>query len=162
MVDVQSIRSVLDFDPETGVFTWKKTMTGTAKNGDIAGNMCRGRRRIKVFGKTFIASRLAWLMVNGSLPVGEIDHVNCDSTDDRFCNLRIADRKLNSANRRVFKNNSSGKKGVSWDAKNQKWRAGIKVNGKSFNLGRYASKEAAAAAYEHAAISAFGEYARAS
>lgn len=44
--------------------------------------------------------------------------------------------------------NTSGRPGVSWDRSRAKWKASVKRQGKSIHLGRYATKEEAAAAVE--------------
>ena len=42
----------------------------------------------------------------------EVDHINGNSLDNRRCNLRIVTRSENMANRAIFRNNTSGYKGV--------------------------------------------------
>ncbi|MEY9198673.1 hypothetical protein ABIA16_003789 [Sinorhizobium fredii] len=49
-----------------------------------------------------------------------------------------------------------GYKGVYFDAKNGKWMCRAKINGKTKYLGRFASPEDAAMAYDHAAVAAWG------
>lgn len=75
-------------------------------------------------------------------------------------NCRWAQRAEQSRNRRpsrqwAFKDapiatNKSGIRGVSWSKRDGKWAAAICIGGKQKNLGRFASKEAAAAAYDAA------------
>jgi len=48
------------------------------------------------------------------------------------------------------KQSTSKFKGVSWQSSRQKWYAGIRINGRATNLGRYDSERAAAAAYNKA------------
>lgn len=88
-----------------------------------------------------------------------IDHVNGNGLDCRRSNMRFATHAQNQRNQRRSVANTSGFRGVSWDAENLKWRASITVEGKSINLGRFDMAEDAAAAYDRAAISAFGEFA---
>lgn len=52
---------------------------------------------------------------------------------------------------------SSKYRGVSWHSQTGKWKAQIKVLGKDVNLGRHISEEAAAKAYDKAAICARGK-----
>jgi hypothetical protein len=92
-----------------------------------------------------------------------VDHVNGDGLDNRRLNLRIATPSQNHANRSAD-NRISGKtsrfKGVYFDRGREKWGATIHVNGKTQGLGRYDAEEAAAAAYDLAAVKAWGEFAR--
>ena len=46
----------------------------------------------------YVAHRLAWLYMTGEWPRHEIDQINLDRSDNRFCNLRPANRSQNSAN----------------------------------------------------------------
>ena len=98
----------------------------------------------------------------GTKELQETDHINCDSLDNRKCNLRLATRKQNGSNRRIPKSNTSGYKGVSWDKtttnRDKKWLARIKVNNRLINLGRYLTKEEAAQVYNQAASQYFGEF----
>lgn len=55
-----------------------------------------------------------------------------------------------SRNRRVQKNNTSGVKGVSYDKKNNSYRASIGVNGRVIHLGRFKSLEDAKLARKEA------------
>jgi hypothetical protein len=87
-----------------------------------------------------------------------VDHRNHDTLDNRRRNLRVCDHAQNAQNRRRFKNNRSGHKGVCWRPECKKWRAYINVDNKRINLGNFDSKEAASAAYESAAAILHGEF----
>jgi hypothetical protein len=93
----------------------------------------------------------------------DTDHKNGDGLDNRDENLRPATRSQNLANQRVNRQNTSGFKGVYWDSgtgsRNKRWRARIKVNGKSRPLGGFASREEAGRAYDAAAREIHGEFA---
>lgn len=78
----------------------------------------------------------------------EVDHVNRDTSDCRCENLRIASRRLQGLNRGLFKNNTSGAKGVCWH--NGAWQVSLKVDGKLRYLGRYAQKHVAEHVYAKA------------
>jgi len=65
------------------------------------------------------------------------DHVNRKKNDNRRCNLRNITPTENYINRGLTVRNTSGYLGVSWNIKNEKWMASIRVNKKSKNLGYY-------------------------
>jgi hypothetical protein len=90
----------------------------------------------------------------------EVDHENRNGLDCRRTNLRLATHRQNIMNTGLRPANTSGYKGVSWDKENQKWRASIRAYGRSYNLGRFSTKEEAARAYNEAASRLHGSFAR--
>lgn len=88
-----------------------------------------------------------------------VDHANGDGLDNRRSNLRPATQDQNLANKRLYRNNTSGFKGVTWHAATSSWRARITVDGRKRSLGLYATPDAAARAYDSAAVEIFGEFA---
>ena len=81
-----------------------------------------------------------------------IDHISRDKSDNRKANLRICSYSENNKNKGLFKNNTSGAKGVFWDKTNHSWRAVIGVNSKNKYLGTYRTFSEAKAAREAAEI----------
>lgn len=158
MLTREEIVQLLDYNPETGVFTWKKTRRGLAR-GSVAGSVIwSGHRRITIGKKQYFAHKLAWLWVHGEIPECDLDHANRCRDDNRIVNLRKATRSENLANT-WRSTNTSGYKGASKIAGTDKWLATIKVMGKSRYLGRFSSPQKAHEAYMDAARKAFGEFA---
>ncbi len=162
----EEVRRLLDYDPDSGVFVWRenperRSNWNTRWAGTRAGENSGKHRVITIDHVGYLASRLAWLHVTGSWPQNDIDHINCDPTDDRFCNLRDATCSQNLANTRLRARNTSGAKGVHFDRSREKWMAFITVQGRYMNLGRFATREEAQEARTLAAAKHFGEFARA-
>lgn len=88
------------------------------------------------------------------------DHINGNRLDNRRSNLRSVEPWQNAVNTCVYKNNPSGRKGVTWDRHSGKWRARIQVNRRQMNLGVFDTIEAAANAYSAAAKIYHAEFAR--
>lgn len=88
------------------------------------------------------------------------DHIDGDGLNNRRDNLRPATNIQQKCNRRTFKNNTSGIKGVSWSAQNGKWVAYIYLNGKKKSLGSFSDIEDAKAARSAATVQFHGEYVR--
>ena len=132
------LRDVLDYQPETGVFTWKISPNKRIRVGDATGtSLSSGYRRVRVLGTSYRAHRLAWFYVHGEWPPEQIDHINGVRDDNRIKNLRCATYTENQKNKRRGKNNTSGVVGVSWNKQRQKWHVVIKVNRQDIFLGLY-------------------------
>jgi hypothetical protein len=151
----ERLRELLDYEPETGIFRWRKSRQ--VKAGTRAGCQYGACRTIHIDRVQHYAHRLAWLYVYGEHPPHEIDHVNGDPSDDRIVNLRSCTHRENSLNRRG--RGASGLKGVCQRA-NGRWCATISLDGKNTHLGSFDTKEEAAAAYDAAARRHYGEFAR--
>lgn len=149
----ERLRSVLDYDKGTGLWTW-------LKDGKRAGTRRKdGYVQISVDRRLYLSHRLAWLWMTGDWPPGEIDHCDVVPGNDAWANLRLADRQKSSANTRRRADNKSGFKGVS-ALPNGLWLACIKKNGRTIHLGRFGDASDAHAAYRAAATNHFGEFAR--
>lgn len=135
------LRKLLDYDPHTGVIT-RKTRWGSKGPGSVPGGISpQGYRQIGVYGRTYPAHRLAWLLTYGVWPADDIDHINRNRDDNRITNLRLATRSENLHNTGAQPNNTSGHKGVNWHKRACKWEARICVHRKQKHLGFYANIE---------------------
>lgn len=155
------LQEVLTYDRVTGLFHWKVASNNFIKVGAVAGNLtARGYIEIQIDGKAYRAHNLAWFYVTGEWPRLEVDHRNTDQADNTWSNLREATRSQQCANRSTPRNNKLGVKGVSLHKATGKYIAQIGINGKRKHLGLFKTIPEAAAAYEKAAIAAWGEFAR--
>ena len=135
-------KKILDYDPCTGILYWK------SRNGRIAGYKSSQQYiSLNINRVRYAAHRIAWLIQTGDFPKNEIDHINGIRSDNRWENLREANRKQNCENRAVQKNNTSGYVGVYWLKNCKKWCARIKHNKKYVPLGLFDDKRDAAEAY---------------
>lgn len=153
----QRLRSLVDYNPESGVFTWKDTRRGKVKIGDIAGGKTKtGYWCISIDGLLYGAHRLAWLHTHGSWPTCVIDHINCIPSDNRLKNLRDVSHSLNAQNqRRARIDNETGVLGVKKTTTGRyKASIGAKLAGTSvkLHLGTYDSADKASAIYSHAKL----------
>jgi hypothetical protein len=161
MITQADLKEILNYNPATGVFVWKKALARRLTVGDIAG--CEqgcGYIRIRICNKNYYAHRLAWLYVHGAWPELDIDHINGCRDDNRIDNLRLATQTQNNGNTRIPSHNSSGVKGVHWSTKERRWVVQIHQNNWPKRIGAFKDIEAAKAAYAEAAKSYFGEFAR--
>lgn len=109
-----ALLEALSYDRETGVFRWERDSV-RRRAGDVAGSKFhkRGYIMIRVGYDRFLAHRLAWFYVYGQWPVGEIDHINHDTSDNRLSNIRDVTRKENCWNSSVRNQNSLNIKHIS-------------------------------------------------
>lgn len=70
---------------------------------------------IKVKKRQLKAHRIVWLLNTGDWPSGEIDHINRVRDDNRFENLRVADRSLQVSNRTRYPDPETGTVGIHVD-----------------------------------------------
>lgn len=157
------LREILHYDPDSGEFRWLERLAYRIRVGDVAGglNKTTGYRVITICRRGYKAHQLAWLYMTGAWCRPATDHRDLDQANNRWSNLRRATKSANSANRRRFRNNTSGFKGVHQDRGFGRWVARICKDGRTHYLGRFATPQAAHAAYVAAAKRLFGEFARA-
>ena len=146
----ERLKELLHYDPETGIFTRLENSSRSHKNkGCAAGYLQNGYHKINIFGKLYRAHRLAWLYINGSNPIGEIDHIDGNRINNSFSNLRDVSHSVNMQNQRHARsNNSMSVLGIRKSG--DKFAARIGFNGKRFHLGIFETKEAAHLAYLNA------------
>ena len=137
------VREIFDYSSDTGIVT-HRTKKVKAKIGDRAGSSSKTQSRyLRVLGKKELEHRIIWLYTFGYLPIGEIDHINHDRTDNRLCNLREVTHHSNMKNKPKYTSNSTGTTGVSIDKRCGKYRAYLSVDGKPKGLGYFDSYDAA-------------------
>jgi len=154
MITQEQLKERLHYEPETGVFTWlngrRKAKTAGWKN---TYEYLQIKLTVDGVTKQYLAHRLAWFYMFGKWPK-EIDHINRDRSDNRLCNLRLANRSQALINR-FTKHEASGFRGTNLDARVNKWQAqiGTTINGerRRYHLGYFDTREEAAAAYQGAA-----------
>jgi len=153
---LEKLKSLLDYDPATGIFRWKISGKGR-KVSKIAGSINnQGYVMIGTKYRRFYAHRLAWYITYGYLPK-ELDHINRDTSDNRICNLRECTRSQNKANALPYKNRKY--KGIYFNKRLGKYQAQIEHNYKQYYLGLFDTPKAAALAYNAKAIELHGEFA---
>jgi hypothetical protein len=157
-----SVKQVLDYESETGIFRWKVRTSLRIHAGDIAGAVDKkGYIQIGIDGSRFAAHRLAWVFIHGCQPPNQIDHIDLNKSNNRSVNLREATNSQNQANQRLSSRNTSGFKGVYWSEISGRWISKICVNGSDIYLGCFGTPEDAHARYVEASGKYFGEFARA-
>ena len=161
MIDFDTVVNLISYCPQAGSVEWSYRPRGmfsslasyaswNAKYANRrAGSVGKDRhgkkiRKITILGETYQEHRIIWLYMTGSWPSDQIDHINQDSTDNRWANLRESDAFKNMKNRPMQKTNTSGVTGVSWCSVRSKWRARPMADGKRVCLGYFDDLDIAA------------------
>jgi hypothetical protein len=164
--DAEYLRQCLDYDPDTGVLTWRERprehfpderawkIWNTKNAGKPAGTP--RRRYVGIHDHPRMIHRVIWKLVTGKEPPRQIDHRDQDFMNNRWNNLREATGHENQRNRGAQSNNTTGFKGVS--KYDNRFRARIFFNGKTRCLGSFRTAEAAHAAYCTAAREHHGDF----
>ncbi len=160
-VTAERVRELLHYDPETGIFTHKVSRGGVSA-GDIAGCLdSLGYVRISLGrGASRFAHRLAWLLVYGKWPDGDIDHIDQAKANNRIANLRDVSRSANNQNRDKPQRNNMfvGIKNIQRGSPNLPFRVRFKKDQRIVYDECFASLEQAIAARD-AAVVQFHPYA---
>lgn len=165
MITQTRLKEVLDYSPETGVFTWRErdvpldadrakvSAWNTKYAGKAAGVKTHGYIRISIDDKKHYAHRLAWLYSYGSMP-SLLDHKNRNGFDNRISNLRIATKRQNVKNS-DRRDNTSGHRGVRRSANGKRFIVQHKTPGRPCSyIGTFDTIDEAVAAYKAACESA--------
>jgi len=146
---------LLTYDPLAGTMTWLRDGR-RFKAGTAAGYTCETNPyiRIGLGERSYLAHILAWFYVTGAWPEKDIDHKDRDPSNNCWANLRLATGSENCANSGLHSDNTTGYRGVS-KRPNGIYR--VTLAGK--DIGTFSTAEAAARAYDSAAVKLFGEFA---
>lgn len=156
------LREHFKYDPETGSLIWiKRPYRSHVVVGSIAGTKRNDVQLVvSVQHAQLLVHRVAWWFATGEWPKEEIDHINCDSLDNRLCNLREADRAENCFNKRPYSRGGKGLKGAFYHKRDKCWFGQIRHNNQQFHLGNFKTEIDAHLAYCEAAKKLHSEFAR--
>ena len=156
----EEIAGVMRYNPKTGEFRRKDR-----PNAKVGSFNQKGRLRITVNGKKFLASRLAWLLYYGEWPAQTVDHIDGDRANNCIANLRLATLTEQQCNRGLPENNTSGVKGASFNKRRSAaglapWETYITIYGSRAHLGFFVDLESAKAVRLRAEAAHHGDFAR--
>lgn len=147
----EELHRLFDYSVVTGKLYWKVKFTRRVKLNMPAGTPgVNGYTNVRINKIEYKAHRLIWMWVTGEDP-GDylVDHKNRQRDDNAWHNLRLATRGQNKIN--------SCSKGTRLQP-NGRWNARLKVDGKLYTFGSYATEAEARAAYEKASRDLHGEF----
>lgn len=151
-IDLEELRNRLDYDPSTGILTWK-IKRRSVNPGDRAGCIARdGYRKITYNNQIYPASVLIWFWMTGVWPFEVVDHKNRIKDDNRWLNLRLATQRQNTTNSRTKLGDRRGIQEMWGPRAGTRYRVGMCVEGKRLEIGLFKSLEEAKEAYRSASI----------
>lgn len=125
-VEYNDLSELFYYDPNAGTIHTKKPQ-GKHSFGDVVGfPTTSGYIAVSAGRDQLYAHRVAWYLQTGRHPVEQVDHINGNKHDNRWCNLREASNGQNSMNRKKLSNNTSGFKNVDFHKASGKWRARVR------------------------------------
>lgn len=149
VITPELLRQLLRYEPEAGKLFWKerprelfksltqyKTWNTRFANKEAFGISAHQYRAGMILGTRVLAHRVAWAIYYDAWPIGDIDHINHNRSDNRIINLRNVDRKTNGKNLSISLRNKTGFIGVHKTIYNT-FVASIKVNRKNIYLGSF-------------------------
>ncbi len=107
----------------------------------------QGYGQIRYHGRLVLSHRLAYAFANGMDAAGLVDHKCHNPLCVNPGHLRSVTSKQNLENKSgLATNNTSGVRGVTWNKRNNKWRAQVGHNGRNHSAGDWDTIEEAEAA----------------
>jgi hypothetical protein len=111
----EKLKGLLNYNPDTGIFTWKVATNNRIRVGEVAGSIDANRyRRIRIEGVKYLEHRLAFLYMLGTVP-DNVDHIDQDRSNNKWPNLRVCSLSENQHNRAININSTSCLKGISFN-----------------------------------------------
>lgn len=179
-VAIETLQILLRLDCETGRLFWRQRPveffdegrysaartsawwnTRYAETEALTAVTAKRYRGGSILGQRYLAHVVVFALYNGRWPAGVVDHEDTDQTNNRPLNLRDSTKAQNGWNRGGERNSTSRYCGVSWNAARGKWAAQCAdAAGNNRHIGLFSEEEAAARAYDQAAMKWHGEFAR--
>ena len=150
------LRDLLDYDPASGLLTWKRVTRGNLVNL-IGREACArvkppGGYKVGIIaGREYYAHRVIWALVHGEWPK-YVDHIDGNKLNNRLSNLRSVDAATSARNMPRLRTNRSGVSGVSYSERRRKWHAYIQVNRRKHHVGFFENFSEAGSARQSAQI----------
>nr|WP_278388430.1 HNH endonuclease signature motif containing protein [Brucella intermedia] len=124
---ISRLHEVLTYDPVSGELRWKERANNKTFNTRYAfkaAGVVNGRYlKVSIDGNIYTAHRIAWALQTGQSDFAEIDHVNGNTFDNSYSNLRAVTHRKNMRNLPLRSDNSTGAHGVYFNAKTRRWYA---------------------------------------
>ena len=157
--NANKFRELFVYDPLTGKLLNVISRPPRGKIGAEAGWVnSQGYYRVSVHGRDLPGHVVIWVMMTGSYPAEDIDHIDGNRSNNIWTNLRLATRRQNLMNQGKRPNNRSGFKGVTSRGNSHSVR--FRANGKVIHIGSFPTAKEAAEAYDREVVKHQGDFAK--
>jgi hypothetical protein len=148
----ERLQKLVQYDRRTGEFRWRMHENLEHCAGEIAGCSMRSDYWcIHIDGRGYRAHQLAWLYMTGEWGRPLIEHRDGDPFNNRWRNLRLANRLTNVSRCQRRRSERSVFGGITLDRRSGQWAANVSHGERIYPLGRFPTHEAAHEAYAMAA-----------
>jgi hypothetical protein len=147
------------FEYADGNLYWKHSKQGIRKDRLAGSSDQKGYVRIFIDKKPYLAHRIIFAMHHGYLPEF-VDHIDGNPANNVIKNLRPATFSENLQNSKLRASNTSGYKGVCWDASINKWKVRVRCNKVRHTVGYFEDLELAGLVAQEAREKYHGQFAR--
>lgn len=129
------------FEYKAGNLYWKITLNSRAVMGSVAGSVDkRGYCYVKLNKQSFLVHRIIWKLLTKEEPIGVVDHIDRNRSNNNITNLRVVNTSVNILNQDA----------LGYSKCKDKYQARIKIKGKTKHLGYFKTKEEATSCYREA------------
>jgi hypothetical protein len=149
MLTQSELKALLDYNPDTGIFTRLVSRSNNCKVGPCKEHKHPyGYVQIGLGKKMYLAHRLAFLWMTGAWPSKNIDHINGVFDDNRWQNLRQLEHFENLQNvaGAASNNKLTGLLGVKVDRRRGTFVGRLTLHGKEYRTKSFKTPEEAHAA----------------
>ena len=161
-IPISELRALLRYEPETWKLYWHEGLKNNSYAGKEAFTAASdGGRRVGMVRRVrFKAHRVCFALIHGRWPVGMVDHIDGDQSNNREENLREATHAQNNSNRGSQNGSASRYVGVSFDKASGKWKGQVYKDNRNHNTPRRVCETAAAIDRDRLAAQLHGQFTR--
>lgn len=152
--NIDRLKNILNYDPDSGIFTWKVKTCRKVTIGKEAGAISKANPLAAPYlvlnfdGTRYKLHILAYFYMTGKWLPGNIDHEDGNTLNNKFLNFRIATRKEQNTNKAKHRDGVCKYKGIHFNKRTNRYVAEIMNNRVKYHLGSFDTQEEAAKAYE--------------
>lgn len=142
--DFSFFMSRVFFDEKKSCFVWRKghPKADPSRSGMKVGTTWRGYSKIFFKGYTYSGHRVVWRYLNGKWPVGSIDHIDGNTSNNHPSNLRDVSIRDNLCNKKIHRlGRTPGARKIILKNGSVRWNCEVSIKSKSYHIGRFDSEE---------------------